>query len=156
MADISGEQLKHMVHAEDNLYNGPEAAEHTISTLYNIYDTLKGNTPKKAVNITLKWDGCFAPSTLIKTSAGLISIFEAIQRTQAGEQLTVECFDLDSQIQVESQILNSSVKSGEKNWVRIILSNGSFITCTEDHPIYTKNRGYVPAADLTPEDELLS
>lgn len=62
MADISGERLTHLTHAEDNLYNGPEAADHMIQTLYAINDMLKGSTPKKQIAISIKWDG--APSTI--------------------------------------------------------------------------------------------
>lgn len=43
----------------------------------------------------------------------------------------------------------------DKNWLEITLLNGYKLKCTEDHPIYTKNRGYVKAIDLTEFDDIL-
>ena len=39
--------------------------------------------------------------------------------------------------------------------ISIELENGNVINCTPNHKIYTKNRGYVEAKDLTEDDELL-
>ena len=40
-------------------------------------------------------------------------------------------------------------------WYRISSIGGSDIICTEGHPIFTRNRGYVPARLLTLHDELV-
>ena len=43
----------------------------------------------------------------------------------------------------------------DKNWVELTLCNDYKLKCTEDHPIYTKNRGYVKAIELTNVDDII-
>jgi intein/homing endonuclease len=43
---------------------------------------------------------------------------------------------------------------GSKQWVEIELENGDLFKCTEDHEVYTENRGWVQAKDLTDQDNL--
>jgi hypothetical protein len=40
-------------------------------------------------------------------------------------------------------------------WYRLIFSNGRRLTCTEDHPILTKNRGWIEAKDLEETDDIV-
>ena len=44
------------------------------------------------------------------------------------------------------------IRNEAKNWLRIKFSNGRVLTCTDDHPFETENRGVVLAKDLTSED----
>lgn len=47
-----------------------------------------------------------------------------------------------------------SSKTGlNKSVLRLVFSDGNTLTCTPNHPIYTKNRGFVPAENLTRYDE---
>lgn len=40
-------------------------------------------------------------------------------------------------------------------WMEVTMGNGRIITCTVDHPFLTTNRGWVPAEELTLEDDLV-
>jgi ribonucleoside-diphosphate reductase alpha chain len=53
------------------------------------------------------------------------------------------------------KVENSSLMSKDSELMRITDETTGFsIECTKDHKIYTKNRGYVPAAELTENDVL--
>lgn len=40
--------------------------------------------------------------------------------------------------------------------IKLTLEDGSFIKCTPDHKIFTENRGWIEAKDLTVDDDLIS
>lgn len=77
----------------------------------------------------------------------------------------VECIAQGKSIQVKSfnnedivykQIIWAGPTRKDAKLVKITDTNtGKKIICTPDHPIYTKNRGYVEASKLLPDDELL-
>jgi hypothetical protein len=149
---ITGER-NHGTHAEDMVLYGPEGLDFTLSTYRDLLDEFKGHAEGKR-NVSTKIDGCFAPPTLIKTSKGLMPIIEAIKRVQGGESLDVHARDLDTGLDTITPILAGMAEPGEKAWVRVTLAGGGSFECTEDHLIYTKNRGYVAAKDLSVKDEL--
>lgn len=47
------------------------------------------------------------------------------------------------------------IKNYDNKWLRVKISNGRLIECTDDHPFYTLNRGRVLAKDLKEDDELM-
>jgi len=46
-------------------------------------------------------------------------------------------------------------KTEKLRWLKLTLKNGRILTCTEDHPILTKNRNWVNALDLDENDEII-
>jgi intein/homing endonuclease len=54
----------------------------------------------------------------------------------------------------ENKEVTAFYNQGAKEVIELCLSNGEKITCTEDHPFLTKNRGWVCANDLTEEDDI--
>jgi DNA polymerase-3 subunit alpha len=48
------------------------------------------------------------------------------------------------------------VKSGTRPVIKLTLDNGFNLTCTKDHRIMTKNRGWVEAQYLTSDDDILT
>jgi len=53
------------------------------------------------------------------------------------------------------QILWADKTRENAEMVKIILDDGKTVRCTPDHKIYTTNRGYVEAKDLTENDDLV-
>ena len=153
-ADISGEKLTHMTHIEDMLYAGPKAAEFAYKTLLSIASSLRGDKPEAQVRTTVKIDGCFSPSTLLLTEQGLQPIIEVIQRVSQGEIVRVKGYDHQLEQEDFAEVKGASAVPSGKPWVRITTDEGE-IVCTADHPIYTKNRGYIEAQSLVQEDVLL-
>ena len=47
------------------------------------------------------------------------------------------------------------MRNGVKPIVRLRFANGGELRCTPNHRIWTLNRGYVPAEELTGEDQIL-
>jgi intein/homing endonuclease len=52
------------------------------------------------------------------------------------------------------KVLGYGATDGDKDWIEIQFENGSTLTCTVDHPVYTENRGWVAAGDLTEDDDV--
>lgn len=47
------------------------------------------------------------------------------------------------------------IRNLSSNWVRVTMKNGRELTCTDDHPFHTENRGRVLAKDLNWNDVIL-
>ncbi len=93
-------------------------------------------------------DECFPGSTLVETNEGPLPISEIVNNGRASHVLA---FDITLQTKVWRRITNRAQKPGLKNLVRITHEYGT-LTCTEDHKIYTTNRGYVRASQLRSAD----
>ena len=72
-----------------------------------------------------------------------------------GEKIEVLSRDLDSGIDEWCLVENSGMTNVSAETIKITDENGNFIICTEDHQIWTQNRGYVRAGDLEENDILL-
>lgn len=55
--NITGNTLTHMIHCEDLLLEGYAACNFMYDTLEDVFDTLKGNTPRSSSKVSQKWDG---------------------------------------------------------------------------------------------------
>ena len=152
--NITGNVLTHMIHCEDLLLEGYAACNFMYDTLEDVFDTLKGNTPSRSTKIKLKVDGCVSPDTLVKTNLGLKKIGELQGVNPKETPLFVEAFNEKTGKDEMTPVISSSFKKGNKKWVQLEFDNGTKLVCTEDHPIFTLNRGYVRAGRLTTEDIL--
>ena len=47
------------------------------------------------------------------------------------------------------------IRNKSENWMRLKFSNGRTLTCTDDHPFETENRGVVLARELTSDDIIM-
>jgi len=72
-----------------------------------------------------------------------------------GENIEVLSRDLDNEIDEWCLVENSGMTNVNAETIKITDENGNFIICTEDHQIWTQNRGYVRAGDLKENDILL-
>lgn len=90
---------------------------------------------------------CVTGDTLIQTVEGNIQIKDLVGKTPH-----VYCMDDEGKLVIQQA---TKVWKTRKNaqLVKIDFLRGS-ITCTPDHKIYTRNRGWVEAKDLKPKDKL--
>ena len=124
--------------------------EEQIINLLNYLDGLQSE-----MTINLKVDGCFSPDTKLVTQKGVLTFEEVIRRMYRGEEIMVLSYNFDSKKEEFVTATSPSMNPyGEKKWIQIELENNDVVFCTEDHLIYTNNRGYVEAKDLTPEDDI--
>lgn len=94
------------------------------------------------------WDGllCIAKGQLILTEMGP----KPIEEIQVGDR--VWSFNLESK-EPELKMVTNSLQSSKEEIVELETENG-ILRMSLDHPVYTK-RGWVKAADLNEEDEVL-
>ncbi|CAN5499756.1 hypothetical protein BH23ACT7_BH23ACT7_05820 [soil metagenome] len=101
---------------------------------------------------------CFPGDALVHTDKGLVRFDELIRRTQDGEAFGVYTHDATNPEQPAEVIHLTSPEAfmitGTNPIVRLRFSNGMELRCTPGHKIFTTNRGYVPAEELTAEDQV--
>jgi hypothetical protein len=126
-----------------------DGTRQAINYLRSMRDMLAGHA-KKPVNVTVKWDGCVHEDTVVLTENGEEKISDLMHTTSN----LVLAFDEKRKIPVMSPIENRSNSVGNKNWIEVVLDNGSIIKLTEDHEVLTTNRGWTAAKDLTVNDDI--
>lgn len=150
---ITPDILKHMDHCEDLLLlYGQPGAELAYNALSDIFDTIKGSTPK--YRVSTKLDGCLDPSTLVQTDEGFKTLKEVSDAWKTHKDIRVKACNLELGKDQMATLSNAITKESHKDWVEVILEDGCVFRCTDDHPVYTQNRGYVPAKDLVCTDKL--
>ena len=136
-----------IAHAEDLVFfegsAGALRAVNNLTTLAKNKDTL-----------SIKWDGCIHPDHLIQTNKGELRIETVIDRFNQHEEFLVLGHSFDSNNSILTEVTNAVKKYGLKAWVEIELENGDKIQLTEDHQVFTTNRGWVAAGNLTSEDDI--
>jgi len=99
---------------------------------------------------TVKLHGCFDKNSLVTLSNG-----EEIPISEINVGDSILSYDFEFNRFVDKKVVNTENFKSNKNWVELVFDNNSSIKCTEDHKIYTKNRGWVEAINLTEEDVFL-
>ena len=101
---------------------------------------------------------CFPGDTLVHTDKGLIPFRDLVRRVQDGEAFAVYTHDATNPDapaeRVEVSSPDALMLTGWNPIVRLRLSNGMELRCTPNHPIFTVNRGFVPAEDLQLDDQI--
>jgi len=102
---------------------------------------------------------CFPADARVHTTAGLIPFGELYDRAFAGERFHVYTHrataDTPGTGVLATQPL-AIMRSGVKPIVRLTFSNGEQLRCTPNHRIWTLNRGFVAASELTASDRVLT
>jgi ribonucleotide reductase alpha subunit len=71
-----------------------------------------------------------------------------------GHKIEVLSRDVEKGIDEWCLVENSGMTNNNAETIKITDESGNYIICTEDHLIWTENRGYVRAGDLEENDEL--
>jgi len=101
---------------------------------------------------------CFPGDARVHTTLGLLPIAELIERGQAGEEFRVYTHRATAQEPGDGVVATQPIafmRNGMKPIVRLRFANGGDLRCTPSHRIWTANRGYVRAEDLTSSDRVL-
>lgn len=147
-AEVQGGQAKGIEHLEDLVFR---KGSRGIKDALDIISHVGENTAK---TVTVKWDGCVHPDLLVTTNVGKIRIEEAIDLHNAGTELTILSRDLRNNKDLMCPILAAVKNQGVKRWVEILMDNGDILRVTHDHEIYTTNRKWVRAQELTLLDDI--
>ncbi|WP_256091813.1 LAGLIDADG family homing endonuclease [Micromonospora haikouensis] len=102
---------------------------------------------------------CFTADTLVHTDKGLIRFDALIDRARQGETFGIYTHDATNPDAPADRIELTSPEAlmitGTNEILRLEFSNGMVLRCTPNHRIWTTNRGYVEAAELTSSDRIL-
>jgi hypothetical protein len=144
----------HLTHLEDLVIEeGKEGFKKFEQQVNNLINYLNGLETETTIN--LKVDGCFSPDTKLVTQFGVLSIEDIINRINNKVEVMVLTYNFQTQKNEYVLASEPSInKNGKKTWVKLTLINDDVVYCTGDHLIYTNNRGYVKAEDLTTEDDI--
>jgi ribonucleoside-diphosphate reductase alpha chain len=105
---------------------------------------------------TVSTNPCVTGDTVIVTDRGPMIIIDAISTVINGEQLSVLSYDTENGVAEFQPIEAGALTRKNADVIKLELENGEEIKLTPDHKVYTENRGWVKAADLTEEDILIS
>ena len=101
---------------------------------------------------------CFPADARIHTTKGLMSISELIGRAELGEEIKVYTHRATAERPGDGVLASEPVafmRNGVSPIVRLHFTNGAELRCTPNHRIWTINRGYVRADELTERDDVL-
>lgn len=115
---------------------------------YRISTTIRGvGTGEGAEYIV-----CFPYDTLIETDRGRFPIGRIVDERMP---VRILAYDHDS-----GRLVARSLEAYESNpgrsSVRVAFSNGRDLIATDEHPVFVRGRGYIPAADLCVGDEVVT
>jgi len=143
-------------HLEDEVLNGGVVGTRgAISFLQSLRDMLAGHSTGRTVNLTTKWDGCVHEDTVVLTNNGDMTIKEIVNREDLWGELEIKGKNLQSPLQYDafSLLLAGNASDGTKQWVEVMLDDGSVVKLTCDHEVHTA-RGWIKAGDLIYGDDV--
>jgi ribonucleoside-diphosphate reductase alpha chain len=99
---------------------------------------------------------CFPGSAKVHTDKGLVRFSELLDRVRVGETFGIYTHDATNPDapaeRMEITTPEAVMVTGFNEIVRLRFSNGAELRCTPGHRIFTTNRGYVEASELTEHD----
>jgi ribonucleoside-diphosphate reductase alpha chain len=102
---------------------------------------------------------CFPADQRVATDKGLIRIGDLVRRSATGEQFAVYTNDVTSESEPAARVVATTptryMVTGTNEIVELRLSDGSRLRCTPGHRVWTANRGWVHAEELTSEDRVV-
>jgi ribonucleoside-diphosphate reductase alpha chain len=108
---------------------------------------------------------CFPGDVRVHTSKGLMPIAELYERFNEGERIEVYTHrstagenGAAARPKRDGVIATTPLRverTGVKPIVRLTFSNGAELRCTPNHRLWTLNRGYVAAEELSPHDRVM-
>jgi ribonucleoside-diphosphate reductase alpha chain len=101
---------------------------------------------------------CFPGSERVHTDKGLIRFDELADRARNGESFGIYTHDATNPEKPAERLEitrpEAVMITGFNEIVKLRFSNGMELRCTPNHRIFTTNRGYVEAQELTSEDQV--
>jgi len=102
---------------------------------------------------------CFPADQRVVTDKGLIPIGDLVRRAADEESFAVYTSDVTAEDDPRDRITATTptryMVTGRNEIVELRFSDRSRLRCTPGHRIWTANRGWVHASDLTPQDRVV-
>lgn len=126
------------------------ASKGTIDNVRRIVEDLNFVTPGAPKRVYVL-DECFTEDTQLMTREGLRDIKDLVESRFEGEVLS---FDTETE-ELVWRSLTDWFDLGERDVIRLTFENGTVLTVTPEQELYTHNRGWVKAIDLTEWDDVV-
>ncbi|MBA3413322.1 MAG: ribonucleoside-diphosphate reductase [Actinobacteria bacterium] len=121
-------------------------------TIINSWHTLPNTGRINASN------PCFPGDARVHTTLGLLTFQEVYDLACEGEQFRVYTHRVTAKNPGQGVVATTPIvvmQNGIEPIVRLRFANGQELRCTPNHRIWTSNRGYVHASELTSDDQVL-
>ena len=138
------EQKMRIPHPEDMIFDKGLAG--AIAAMHGLQAT--ANSPQ---NISVKFDGCIHPDSVLLTEFGEMTILDIINDTRP---IRVLVHNFDTGCDEYHVAEYPRINNNDKNWIKIDLENGSHITVTEDHEVHVVGKGWIQAKNIKPNDDI--
>ena len=157
-ARLTGEVIE-QVDAADLFHKIAKAAWECADPGIQYDDTINDwHTTPESGRITAS-NPCFPADQRVVTDKGLIRIGDLVQRAAKGEAFAVYTNDVtaesDAREGVVATIPVRYMVTGTNEIVELRFSDGSRLRCTPNHRVWTTNRGWVHAEELTENDQVV-
>lgn len=118
-------------------------------------DIANENSPFNYGEYVSTTNPCLRGDVLISTKNGEISISDLVKQYENGQEIEIKTYNIESN-QIEFENIENAFLSGkDKELLELVFDDGNKLFVTPDHKIFTKNRGYIEAKDLTEEDDFV-
>lgn len=102
---------------------------------------------------------CFPADQRVVTDKGLVRIGDMVRRAAVGETYGIYTNDVTSESDPQDRIVATDpvryMVTGTNEILELRFSDGSRLRCTPGHRVWTANRGWAHAEDLTEDDEVV-
>ena len=102
---------------------------------------------------------CFPADQRVVTDKGLIPIADLVRRAADEESFAVYTDDVTAETDPQDRVTATTptryMVTGRNEIVELRFSDGSRLRCTPGHRIWTANRGWAHASDLTEQDRIV-
>jgi ribonucleoside-diphosphate reductase alpha chain len=101
---------------------------------------------------------CFPADQRVVTDKGLVRIGDMVARAAAGEAFAVYTNDITAAEPADRVTATSPTRylvTGANEILELRFSDGSRLRCTPNHRVWTTNRGWAHASDLTRDDRVV-
>lgn len=128
-------------------------------TPYILYkDSINEKSNQSNIGIIRSSNLCLDGETIVKcrinNTEKEIDMITLDSLFKNGEKIEVLSRDVDSGLDEWCFVENSGMTNNNAETIKVTDESGNYIICTEDHQVWTENRGYVRAIDLK-EDDIL-
>jgi ribonucleoside-diphosphate reductase alpha chain len=102
---------------------------------------------------------CFPGDQRVVTDKGLVRIDDMVRRAAIGETYQIYTNDVTSESDAQDRVVATDpvryMVTGTNEILELRFSDGSRLRCTPGHRVWTANRGWVHAEDLTDDDKVV-